>query len=227
MFGPDWLVAPVLEYNATSRSVYLPPLPANLTWVYWWTQTGYGGGGSRVNVSTPIDEFPLFFAQPVPVPPPAVAANITSMYSAERLDQVLCLSSACYEANAPGNGGDYASQRIEGVGFASAGDTVLINGTSYAVVPLTLWFAYGAGNALNDNFVSTNTTSPDAQYQVTFNDGYVLAEPAPGTTPLQVWYRAWNASKWDYATVASADGVAWAQQAGYTYLYSAGYVLTA
>jgi alpha-glucosidase (family GH31 glycosyl hydrolase) len=32
MFGPNWLVAPVYVYQATSRSVYLPALDANHTW---------------------------------------------------------------------------------------------------------------------------------------------------------------------------------------------------
>lgn len=225
MFGPDWLVAPVLEYNATARSVYLPTLPSNLTWVHWWSQTNYGGGGMRVNVTTAIDDFPLFFAQPVPVPPPAVSANITALYSSERLDQVVCLSSQCYDSNAPGQSGDYTTQRIEGIGFTSTGGSVEINGTSYAVVPLTLWFGYGASNGLNDNYVATNASAPSADYTVTFNNGYVLAEAAPGSLPLQVWLRSWNSSKWDYATVASAEGVAWAQSNGYTFQFITGYIL--
>lgn len=225
MFGPDWLVAPVLEYNATSRSVYLPSLPANLTWIYWWTQTAYGAGGARVNVSTPIDEFPLFYAQPVAPPPPSVAANLTALYSVERLDQVLCLGPQCYQSNEPGENGDYAPQRIEGVAFSAAGGTVVVNGTSYATAPLTLWFGYGASNQLNDNYVATNGTAPTPDYTITFNNGYVLAEQAPGSVPLQVWKRTWNATKWDYATVASDAGVAWAQQSGYTFQFNTGYVL--
>lgn len=62
------LVAPVYTYQAASRSVYLPSLTAangnaNATWVYWFNQTSYGTGGSRVTLNTPITEFPLFYIQ--------------------------------------------------------------------------------------------------------------------------------------------------------------------
>jgi alpha-D-xyloside xylohydrolase len=63
MFGPDWLVAPVYTYQAASRSVYLPLLAGGDTWVYWWNQTSVGGGGVRVTVPTPLDEFPVFHRQ--------------------------------------------------------------------------------------------------------------------------------------------------------------------
>jgi len=36
MFGPDWLVAPVLVYKATTREVYLPPLPDSQVWVHFF-----------------------------------------------------------------------------------------------------------------------------------------------------------------------------------------------
>ena len=60
MFGSDWLVAPVLAAGVTSMSVYLPALPANQSWVYWWNATSVGSGGARVEVATSIAEFPLF-----------------------------------------------------------------------------------------------------------------------------------------------------------------------
>jgi alpha-D-xyloside xylohydrolase len=61
MFGSDWLVAPVLEYQATSRSVYFPALPSTEQWVYWWNQSVVvAPGGVRVDFPTPISEFPLF-----------------------------------------------------------------------------------------------------------------------------------------------------------------------
>lgn len=223
MFGPDWLVAPVSTYLAANWSVYLPLISVNETWVYWWGQVEYEGG-QRITLSTPISEFPLFYRRPRPVIPPPTLFNLTSLFSASRLDQVLCLDAACYSANAPGNEGDYAIQRVEGVGVqAAAGSVILVNGTQFDLQPLTLWFS----STHNDNFVTANTSAPDDTYTVTFPNGYTLTQPAPGTVALQVWQKAWNATKYDFATVASAAGVEWAQSNGYTYRYDAGFVFTA
>jgi alpha-D-xyloside xylohydrolase len=56
MFGPDLLVAPVLEANARSRKVYLP---ANMTWKDAWTGLQYEGG-QWIDVPAPIETIPLF-----------------------------------------------------------------------------------------------------------------------------------------------------------------------
>jgi alpha-glucosidase (family GH31 glycosyl hydrolase) len=52
MFGPSWLVAPVYEYQATSRSVYLPALPPNNVWIYFFGEVPMGAGGARIDVPT-------------------------------------------------------------------------------------------------------------------------------------------------------------------------------
>jgi alpha-D-xyloside xylohydrolase len=49
-FGPNILVAPVLEPGATARTVYLPPG----TWADYWTDQVYQGG-QEVTVSAPLD----------------------------------------------------------------------------------------------------------------------------------------------------------------------------
>ena len=56
MFGPDLLVAPVLEADASSRKVYLP---ANITWKDAWTGQQYEGG-QWIDVPAPIETIPLF-----------------------------------------------------------------------------------------------------------------------------------------------------------------------
>jgi alpha-D-xyloside xylohydrolase len=56
MFGPDILVAPVLEAEARSRRVYLP---ANTTWQDAWTGQVYEGG-QWLDVPAPINTMPLF-----------------------------------------------------------------------------------------------------------------------------------------------------------------------
>lgn len=56
MFGPDLLVAPVVEADARTREVYLPSGPA---WLDAWTGQSYPGGQTIV-VNAPIEQIPLF-----------------------------------------------------------------------------------------------------------------------------------------------------------------------
>ncbi len=56
MFGPAFLVAPVTEQGATSRSVYLP---AGADWYNYWTNQRIHGG-QTIQVNAPIDTLPLF-----------------------------------------------------------------------------------------------------------------------------------------------------------------------
>jgi hypothetical protein len=209
--------------------VYLPQLDVNHTWVYWFNETSVGSGGARISMDTPIDEFPLFYIQPIPPVQPATMANITAFWSQQRQDQVLCLTSKCYGANAPGDSGAYVTLSVEGVGVSSlgaAGASLVINGASYPLVPLNL--AYSAVHM--ENWVGTNSTYPDASYSAPgstdWSNGYVLSVQAPGSLPLNVWSKAY-ANHTDWATFASATGNAWAQTNGYTLQYVTGYVLPA
>jgi alpha-D-xyloside xylohydrolase len=59
MFGPRYLVAPVTQRNATSRSVYLPQLPSSEQWVHFFSGQTYQGG-QRVVVKVTLADFPLF-----------------------------------------------------------------------------------------------------------------------------------------------------------------------
>jgi hypothetical protein len=56
LFGPSLLVAPVLEYQARTRSVYLP---AGARWTDVWTGRVYEGG-QRVEVDAPLERIPVF-----------------------------------------------------------------------------------------------------------------------------------------------------------------------
>lgn len=224
MLGPSWLVAPVTQYQAANWTAYLPAIPANETWVYWFNQSATYAGGQWVTLPTPIDEFPLFARVPVTPPPPPAYANATFLWSEERLDAVLCVGASCYEDNVPSNPGAYVTQSIEGVGVAASADaSITIDGQSYPLLPLNLCFSY----VHNDNYVATNASCPDASYSVSFTNGWVLGAPAPGSLPLQVWLRAYNATKLDYASVASGAGLAWAQAHGYAYQFTTGYLLAA
>ncbi len=56
MFGPDLLVAPVLEYGAQSRAIYLPP---GATWTDALSGTATAGG-QTITVPVSLDHIPVF-----------------------------------------------------------------------------------------------------------------------------------------------------------------------
>jgi alpha-D-xyloside xylohydrolase len=56
MFGPAFLVSPVTEYKARSRSVYLP---GGTDWYDLWTGTRLAGGQS-ITAEAPFDSLPLY-----------------------------------------------------------------------------------------------------------------------------------------------------------------------
>jgi alpha-D-xyloside xylohydrolase len=64
LFGPSLLVAPVLDYEARSRSVYLP---AGASWTDVWTGRAYAGG-QRVEVDAPLEHTPVFSRDGVQLP---------------------------------------------------------------------------------------------------------------------------------------------------------------
>ena len=56
LFGPDLLVAPILEHGARSRTVYLPE---GSTWTDAWTRAAHHGGRT-IEVEAPLERIPLF-----------------------------------------------------------------------------------------------------------------------------------------------------------------------
>lgn len=56
MFGPDYLVAPILHAGAFRRSVYLPE---GGKWCDFWSKQEYAGG-QTIEVDAPIDIIPVF-----------------------------------------------------------------------------------------------------------------------------------------------------------------------
>jgi alpha-D-xyloside xylohydrolase len=56
MFGPAFLVAPVTQYKARSRQVYLP---ADATWYDFYTGRSIRGG-QTINAAAPYERMPLF-----------------------------------------------------------------------------------------------------------------------------------------------------------------------
>ncbi len=85
LFGPDLLVAPVVEEGATSRTLYLPPGD----WIDFWAATSYDeatgrfdavpgaptlAGGRVITVDAPLGRIPLFVRRGscLPMLPPEV-----------------------------------------------------------------------------------------------------------------------------------------------------------
>jgi alpha-D-xyloside xylohydrolase len=56
LFGPDLLVAPVLNSGATKRKVYLP---AGATWTDAWTGNKFKGG-QTITAAAPLEKIPLY-----------------------------------------------------------------------------------------------------------------------------------------------------------------------
>ncbi|MBN1541358.1 glycoside hydrolase family 31 protein [candidate division KSB1 bacterium] len=56
LFGPDLLVAPILEAGSRSRRVYLP---RGARWTDAWSKVDYTGG-QTIEVDAPLDRIPLF-----------------------------------------------------------------------------------------------------------------------------------------------------------------------
>ena len=56
MYGPNILVAPVMERGEKTKEVYLP---AGTRWTNVWTKEAFEGG-QTVTVATPLDQIPLF-----------------------------------------------------------------------------------------------------------------------------------------------------------------------
>eukprot|EP01114_Cavostelium_apophysatum_P005038 TRINITY_DN15600_c0_g1_i1.p1 TRINITY_DN15600_c0_g1~~TRINITY_DN15600_c0_g1_i1.p1 ORF type:complete len:395 (+),score=84.46 TRINITY_DN15600_c0_g1_i1:102-1187(+) len=59
MFGPDYMVAPILQYQVWNRTVYFPE---GATWIDYFTQETYEGG-QTVQVYAPLNRFPLYQRQ--------------------------------------------------------------------------------------------------------------------------------------------------------------------
>jgi len=203
MFGPNWLVAPVLQYQATSRMVYLPVLPQGQVWTHFYTNQDYNPGS--VSVPTPITTFPLFFRRIIPK---TTYLPATQFFSKERNDSVLCITQQCIASNCPSCSGNYVTVRIEGYTVAT--------GTT-GTIPLTLWYS----STHQDNYVSSATSPPDSTYTVSFSDGLVFSSPGNGLIPLDLFQ---NSNTHHHITVASTQGHQWAKDNGFTFVKTQGYI---
>ena len=81
MFGPAFLVAPVTEQGATSRTVYLP---AGADWYNYWTHERVKGG-QTITVAAPIETIPLFVRAGSIIP---VGAAVESTHEKQAIEKV-------------------------------------------------------------------------------------------------------------------------------------------
>jgi alpha-D-xyloside xylohydrolase len=81
MFGPAFLVAPVTEQGATSRTVYLP---AGTDWYNYWTNERVSGG-QTITVSAPIDTIPLFVRAGSIIP---LGVTVESTHQTQAIEKV-------------------------------------------------------------------------------------------------------------------------------------------
>ena len=153
-------------------------------------------------------------------------APATALWSAPRSEQVLCLTAECAQLQVAV--GNYTPARVEGWGYAALatpGSVCVSGGASVPTVALSLAWA----EARLDNCVApAGAPAPGSGYAPMCANGYILAPSTagsvPGTLPLYAYNRTYSGAHWDYAAVASAEGVAWAQGAGYTRGALLGYV---
>ena len=209
---------PVLSAGAQSRSIYLPLLQ-NATWVYYWNGTDAGSGGQRVTVNTSaIGDFPLFLR--TPVAPPAPRLPLGSLFSPSRSDVVTCASAQCYSEQEPT--GNYSALFTEGAVLAT-GEPLVVAGNTYQTAELTNYWS----QLLGDNADSIAGQPGPSYDAAVIPNGFVLASQAPGTVPLLLFSKVYNASHTDIAAFASQQGIAWAAAQGYSACGSAGFVFEA
>jgi len=62
MFGPDYLVSPVTQYQAKTWRVYLPVRGDKRQWVDWWSGVA-SSGGVWITKAVDLSVFPLFYVK--------------------------------------------------------------------------------------------------------------------------------------------------------------------
>lgn len=166
---------------------------------------------------------------------PATPGPLTSLWSSSRTDQVTCLSPLCADDQKPQGG--YTPSRVEGYGLVAVGGDsgpgqACLNGAKFPVTPLVFSWSQAHG----DNYVGPSPTPPGSSfdpssYENMGGNGWVVAASTggsvAGTIPLYAYNRTYSAGHWDFAAVASPEGVAWATGAGYTRGALLGYVFSA
>eukprot|EP01125_Pyxidicula_operculata_P005865 TRINITY_DN2050_c0_g6_i2.p1 TRINITY_DN2050_c0_g6~~TRINITY_DN2050_c0_g6_i2.p1 ORF type:complete len:1034 (+),score=272.65 TRINITY_DN2050_c0_g6_i2:380-3481(+) len=162
--------------------------------------------------TTLLNNIPQMFVDAVneiqsvrPNPPPPASA-LVQLWNAGRQDNCLCGSSSCLSTNS-----DYDYVRIEGYQPpAGTPGTVRLN---------DFW-----NDDYQDNWATTQSSTPSGYTPAIFGDGLVFSSKVEGTSPLILY---WNEDRKDMLTVASLDGIHYAKSNGYVVVNKTlGYVYT-
>ncbi len=153
-----------------------------------------------------IASYPVAYAAAIAEITNASIPSLIQLWDAGRTDHCLCGTSGCYNSNSY-----YQTMWVEGY--------QPYEGTPGAINLYDYW-----NSNINDNWATSNATTPEGYVSAAFSNGFVLADAASGTAPLQLWY---SETYEDYMTVASPRGISYVQANNYTLISSVlGYVLT-
>ena len=144
LFGPDLLVAPVIDEN-TRRPVYLP----GGEWIDYWSGAQVSGG-KTILVEAPLDVLPLFVRSGAVLPkiPEDVMTLVPVAESGNK--QVKTLDERrVYEIFAGGESGASSFADFEGRTLARTGNSLKISGEKSAHVIVRLRFARVRGASVN------------------------------------------------------------------------------
>ena len=130
--------------------------------------------------------------EPPPPPPPGA---LVQLYSSNRKDSILCGTQSCMDSQP-----DYQQIRIEGFQPAAQGPNVQAFNDYW-------------DDAVNDNWATNLTAPPPGYVAASFPNGFVLKEQVEGSVPLYCYY---NSNIHDHTAVATADGINYAKNNGYT-----------
>lgn len=121
---------------------------------------------------------------------------LVQWWSSQRQDSCLCAHFGCNSIQAESG---YTFVRIEGY--------IPDNGATGTTRLHDYW-----NPSIQDNFATTNASMPNGYSPAIFHEGSVFSGPGVGRVPLQTW---WSPTRQDWLTVASPEGVSYAQANGY------------
>ncbi len=190
LFGPSFLVAPVLD-EGTQRSVYLPPG----AWVDYWTGKP-ATGGATVIADAPLDTIPVWARAGAIIPkipedvmtlvPPSESGNSTVRSLDDRRIYELIADDASASA-----AGETSLTDFEGRALNRAANSLTLSGGPPARVTIRWRFGSIAGATVNGSPVTVES-GPDGPYvEFTHKAQSVVGwqpgapvEPAPAPLPV-------------------------------------------
>eukprot|EP00299_Pterocystis_sp_00344_P005359 c16755_g1_i1.p1 GENE.c16755_g1_i1~~c16755_g1_i1.p1 ORF type:complete len:529 (-),score=144.41 c16755_g1_i1:4-1506(-) len=210
MFGPAWLVVPVTEYNQTTQSVYLPLLPAGQKWVYWYTKEVFDttSKGTRVNVTTPLTEFPLFF---ISTNATVSHHKLTKWTRTADTTSRLCATTECETLSSLLG---FQLDGVEGYVISDSDTTNVV--AELASGKLKQLYRYELENGESIITTAHALVGTKQQNAKQLTNGFIYSNFAPGLLPLDLYFREETNS---YVTTSNGDhqfdGFEWVQRLGY------------